>query len=288
MTTPVAVNLYGLSVGSASSANFLPYISTVAPSSTNIQGPNGPFGLGQRWIDKVGLNGYELVGLSASNGTISATWTQTSGASQTFTTITVTGLSTLGAVTQLGTLSLNASGAATTTIGGSSGALTINVGSGNMAVVGGGNTIGIGNDAAANTVVLGSTNTTASTTVASGSGGITLTGAVANSSTITSAGNILINGAGKYLGVHHGAVTDFMGTGTLSSGTVMIANTNIATGDMIILSRIAANGSTTFGELSYTISNAASFTVTSLILGTPGSTQTADSSTFSYLIVRPI
>jgi hypothetical protein len=57
---------------------------------------------------------------------------------------------------------------------------------------------------------------------------------------------------------------------------------------MIFLTRTAANGSTTFGELSYTISNGASFTVTSLILGTPGSTQTGDTSTFAYIIIRPV
>lgn len=105
---------------------------------------------------------------------------------------------------------------------------------------------------------------------------------------IVTAGNLVINQAAKQLRVHGGAVTDFIGTGTLSSGTVTIANTNIASTDRIFLQRIAANGSTTFGELSYTISASTSFTVTSLILGTPGSTQTADTSTFSYFIVRQI
>jgi hypothetical protein len=104
----------------------------------------------------------------------------------------------------------------------------------------------------------------------------------------TASGNVIINAAGKQLRVHGGAVTDFIGTGTLASGTVTIANTNIASTDRIFTQRIAANGSTTLGMLSYTISAAASFTITSLIEGTPGSTQTADTSTFAYFIVRQV
>ncbi len=78
------------------------------------------------------------------------------------------------------------------------------------------------------------------------------------------------------------------GTAVLTLGTVTVLNTNIATGDLIFLSRIASNGSVTLGEYTYTISNAASFTVTSLILGTPASTQVADVSSFAYFIVRPV
>lgn len=42
------------------------------------------------------------------------------------------------------------------------------------------------------------------------------------------------------------------------------------------------------GELRTTISAATSFTVESLILGTPGSRQVADVSTFAYFIVRQV
>lgn len=105
---------------------------------------------------------------------------------------------------------------------------------------------------------------------------------------LVTVGNVVINQAGKQLRVHGGAVTDFIGTGTLVSGTVTIANTNIAATDRIFLQRTGANASTTLGELSYTISAATSFTVTSLILGTPASTQTADVSSFTYFIVRQV
>jgi len=114
-------------------------------------------------------------------------------------------------------------------------------------------------------------------------GTVTVTGNIT-----TTAGNVIISGAAKQLQVEGGAVTDFIGTATLAAGTVTIANTNIAAGDRIFLSRTAANASTTLGELSYTISAATSFTVTSLIIGTPGSPQTGDLSSFAYFIVRQL
>lgn len=116
----------------------------------------------------------------------------------------------------------------------------------------------------------------------------TFTTVTASGDITTTAGNVIISGAGKQLRVEGGAVTDFIGTGTLTAGTVTIANTNIATTDRIFIQRTAANASTTLGQFSYTISAGASFTVTSLILGTPGSTQTGDLSSFTYFIVRQV
>lgn len=76
------------------------------------------------------------------------------------------------------------------------------------------------------------------------------------------------------------------GAATLTSGTVIVSNLIVAANDMILLTRTAANASSALGALTYTISAGASFTVTSLIPGTPGSTQTGDASSFNYLIVR--
>lgn len=98
------------------------------------------------------------------------------------------------------------------------------------------------------------------------------------------AGVLAAGGSASFNG---GAVTDFIGTGVLTAGTQTIANTNIATGDVILLTRTGVAASTALGELTYTISNGASFTVTSIIIGTPASTQTADVSTYAYFIVRP-
>lgn len=163
---------------------------------------------------------------------------------------TLSSLVVAGPTTFTGVSNINTSGAAATNIGtGGTGAVNIGNATGNTAVTG-------------------------SMTV---SGDIT-----------TSGGNVIINGAAKQLRVKGGAVTDFIGTGTLVAGTVTIANTNIAATDRIFVQRTAANASTTMGEIVYTISAGASFTVTSLILGTPGSTQTGDLSSFTYHIVRQV
>lgn len=58
------------------------------------------------------------------------------------------------------------------------GDITFNVTAGNYAVVGGGNSIGIGDDAAANTVTVGSTTGAAATVIQAGTGDITFTGTV--------------------------------------------------------------------------------------------------------------
>lgn len=104
----------------------------------------------------------------------------------------------------------------------------------------------------------------------------------------TTAGNVVISGAGNHVQIETGAVTDFAGTGTLASGTVTIANTNIAAGDLIFLQRIDINGSSAIGNLTYSISAATSFTVTSVSDASPGSTETNDVSNFAYWIVRPL
>ena len=173
--------------------------------------------------------------------------------------------------------------AAAINIGTGSAARTISIGTGvggntvHIADGAGVNTITIGNGASANTVTLGSTNTTSTTVINGGSGDVKVTGS-----------NLRIATTGKGLQIKAGAATDFAGNSVLTAGTVTISNTNIAAGDMIFLQRIGAAASTTLGELSYTISAGVGFTVTSLVLGTPGSTQTGDVSTFAYFIVRPL
>lgn len=77
-------------------------------------------------------------------------------------------------LTNVGTASINASGTAATTIGGSSGAITIATGAGNFSLKGNGNTVGIANDSAANLLTIGSTNGAASLTLQSGTGGMSL------------------------------------------------------------------------------------------------------------------
>lgn len=99
-----------------------------------------------------------------------------------------------------------------------------------------------------------------------------------------SQGNLVIGAVAKQLQMNGGAVTDFIGQGTLVAGTVTIANTNIAAGDRILVTRSALNASPALGHLITTISAATSFTVASF--DATGSAATTDVSSFDYFIVR--
>lgn len=146
---------------------------------------------------------------------------------------------------------------------------------------------GIDMDSALQTVITSSqaAATAIQLTASDAAGGINLS-ALAGNVSVTGC-HLSIASVAKTLLVNGGAVTDFIGTGVLTAGTQTIANTNIATGDVILITRLTVAASTTLGEFTYTISNGVSFTVTSVILGTPGSTQTGDVSTYAYFIVRP-
>lgn len=146
---------------------------------------------------------------------------------------------------------------------------------------------GIDMDSALQTVITSSQSaaTAIQLTASDAAGGINFTSGTGNVS--VTGGHLAIASVAKTLLVNGGAVTDFIGTSVLTAGTVTVANTNIATGDVILLARTAVNASTTLGVFTYTISNGASFTVTSKIVGTPGSTETGDVSSFAYFIIRP-
>lgn len=101
MTNPVSVNGYAVSVGSAPNVGMVPVIAPFSPTSINIVGPNGPFKIGQLWVNEVAGDSFQLVGLSSSMGVVSANWTIL-GASGSTTSVVGTlnqiGVSTLGGV----------------------------------------------------------------------------------------------------------------------------------------------------------------------------------------------
>jgi hypothetical protein len=172
-----------------------------------------------------------------------------------------------------GTITIDGgTGARTINIANNTGIKTINI-AGDSATSA--NIIKIGTGAGAQTVTLGSTTTTSTTTINSGSGNVNVTG-----------GHLSIASVAKTLLVNGGAVTDFIGTGVLTGGTQTILNTNIATGDVIIITRLAVNASTALGLFTYTISNGVSFTVTSMG-ATTATILAADASSYAYFIVRP-
>jgi len=121
-------------------------------------------------------------------------------------------------------------------------------------------------------------------------GAVTVTsGAITASSgdIVATDGNVLINGAAKQLRVKGGAVTDFIGQATLTAGTVSIANTNIAAGDKVMVSRQGINGSTALGVFDVAIVAATSFSITARKTA-DATTETNDISIVDYFIVRQV
>lgn len=110
---------------------------------------------------------------------------------------------------------------------------------------------------------------------------------VTASGDITStAGDLVLSGAGSQIQVEGGAVTDSIGSTTLALGTATVLNTSIAAGDRIIAFHIDPGLSTAIGTLSYTISAGVSFTINSL--DAAAAVEAGDLSTVGYLIVRQL
>lgn len=134
-------------------------------------------------------------------------------------------------------------------------------------------------EAVSDAIVLSTSNAAGGIDMAVGTGGVEISGTGSFLSLATAASMVKIK---------EGAVTDSIGSATLINGTIAVANTNIATGDLIVCWHIAPNGSTALGVLTYTISNGASFTINSLDVASPGSLETGDDSDVGYFIIRPL
>lgn len=308
MTIPTVQGLYAQTTGLATNEMSIPVFATRAPATTDTKYPEG-----KRWINTSSGTEYSLGSFSVSNGVVSASWiTLGTGSTGSINGLITDDLTTVapssGNVTLAGTsnqIATSGSGAtATLTLSstlvapgtvGVTGLLTanasatiksagtaLNLGSDNsgdavnLAVGTVARAVGIANSAAAHIVTIGSTTGAAAVTIQSGSGNITLTG------------NAIIGTTGKQLRCKGGAATDFIGQTTLVTGTKTIANTNIATGDRVFLTRSSTNSSTALGELVVTIVASTSFTITSVLASDAATTVTGDTSIVDYFIVRSV
>lgn len=226
----------------------LPIVTTRDPTTTDVN-----YVLSQTWVNKSTPSVWQLG--SKSSG--SATWV-------------LMGSGSAGAVNSL--------------TGDSGGAITPVAG--NLDLLGTANQIETTGTAGTITFSLPSAITapgslTTTTTLA---GGTTVT---AGTDLISTAGNLLLQGAGKQIRIEGGAATDFIGSATLVAGTVTIANTNIAAADVILVTREGINASTALGVFNTAITPATSFTITALN-PTDGTTQANDVSTVKYVIIRQL
>lgn len=116
-------------------------------------------------------------------------------------------------------------------------------------------------------------------TATAGTGGVNLTATNTNVS-----GDLNLTSVATKISMNGGAATDFIGTATLVAGQATIANTNIAAGDRIMITRSALNGSPALGHLIYTINAGVSFVVDSFT--DAGAAANTDVSSFTYVIIR--
>jgi hypothetical protein len=259
-----------------------PVIATAAPGASNIKFP-----LGQVWLDINNGQSYILNNINSG----SATWN-----------LMAPGASDVDTVTGDSGGALSPSGGNITIAGGT-----------NITTVGSGSTITVNLDAA---IVLATSVTaplyTAGAGVdldmtvptgqnmvikmgdAAGSNKVSFTDSadsevalVDSDGNMTIDGNLILNTVATQIQMNGGAVTDFIGQATLVSGTVTIANTNIASGDRIMLTRADANSSSALGELTITAQTAStSFVITALDPSDGSSTITGDVSIVNYVIIR--
>ena len=236
-----------------------------ATNQLTTTGSNGP------GTATVGLvNAVIAPGSLTTTTTLASGTTLTAGSSLTVTTsatvgttLGVTGLTTLAALTQVGTTLINASGAAATTIG-----------TGGTGVVNIGNTTG-------NTAVTGSL--TASTSLTATLGAITATN-----------GNLVLVAAGNKMlrtsvGTTTAAGANSIGSVVLTGGSATVSTTSVTTNSLIQIWRqtVGATGAAALGELSVgTITNGTSFVINAWQPANATALQASDVSVIGWEIIN--
>lgn len=208
--------------------------------------------IGQMWV----LSATNTVYILTSIVNNVANWINLAGGAGVFTSLTVnpgpTNLSTVG----VGAVSIG--NAANT------GAITITSGTGNINLVGGGNTINIGSDAAANLVNIGSLTGAASTTISSGTGGLSLIAVAGNASVFANVATPVASPTATVIDNGRVGYATFTGFTTAAAGAQVftVTNSSVTTASVLIVS--VANGGGNDAQMTITrvLKNAGSFLVT--------------------------
>jgi hypothetical protein len=228
----------------------LPVIEQRSPGITDVNYP-----LGQVWINNSTLPAIDFVYLGA------GTWSSSSGAS--FSTLTVSGLSTLAAVTQAGVANINTTGAATT-----------NIGTGGTGVVNIGNTTGTTFVFGLLTAGSGITATTGNLSLLGVGSGLVLT------PTVVAAGASPQTANGRVGVVTFSSVSIAAG----ATQAFTISNTAITgSGTQLLLSMVGATSGAALNIQS--VANTASQTVITVENGT-GATTSIANITFTYIVLN--
>lgn len=274
--TPTAANLYGVAVGTASTGNLLPFVSTVSPGTTNVTGPNGPFKIGQEWVNTTTGAVYILTNLVSTLGQITATWTLMGTAAGTLSTLTGDSGGAIspsaGNINLLGTANQITTTGAGSTITWSIPATFIAPGS-----------IASTTTVTSGTAVVATTSVTAGTTVTATLGAITATN-----------GNLVLGTAGNKIvstsvGTTTAAGANSFGSVVLTNGTATVATTAVTASSLIILSRmtVGTTGANDLGVLSVgTIVAATSFIINAWTVTNATALQADDQSVIMWVIIN--
>lgn len=304
MTTPTSNRFDSvLSAGaSTGGSGLVPVVTIRAPASSDIRGPNGPFKVGQNWVDSTNNAAYELTSFTSSNGSVTATWVTLGGGAGAVATLTGdSGTATpsggniqiAGTANQIATagsgavVTLSLTGPYTPATYTAHGVL---LGEGTGSIVS--TTAG-----ATGQTLMGSTgadpaftgspsfsgSVTAGTTVTATLGAITATN-----------GNLVLGTAGnKILSTSVGTTTtagaNSFGTVTLVGGTATVATTSITTNSIVFLTRqtIGATGAAALGMISRgTIVNGVSFIINALSTTDATALAATDVSNIGWMIVN--
>lgn len=184
------------------------------------------------------------------------------------------------AITAPGSLTTTTTLDATTTVTGGTG---VSATTGDITAVAGNIVATAGNI----TATVGSVS--AGTTVTGGTGVVATTGDVTSTAgnLVATVGNLSLPGAGAHAEIEGGAATDFIGTATLTAGTVTVAHTGITAADRIMVTRSDINGSTALGVFEVVKTPATNFVINARNPA-DATIQTNDVSVVEYVIVRQL
>lgn len=289
MSNPGAV-LYTQSFGTRPEGVEVPFIASRNPVASDVNFP-----VGKMWINKADNGVFVLTSFTTSNGITSSNWEGMSEGTGDFSTLDVSGQSTLADTDIEGDVNINTSGSADTEIGtGGTGVVNIGNTTGNTTVTGtlttsdkitisnGGLTVSSdGVDVTGNSTLTGNIDVT---------GVIDVTGDISSTTDITAGtsltvtagditatdGNFVLGAAGNKLVIATGSNASAGISDSMTAGAVTVATTACSATALVFYARATVGD--TPGEVSITAQDATGFTLTS--------SSATETSTFNWWIIN--
>lgn len=252
-------NLYTAGFGSRPENVEVPHIDTRAPAASDVNYP-----VGKPWINQSANAAYVLTSLTSLNGTVTANWQ-----------------STAGATSAIASINNNAPVAGNYTLAGTTNQIAVAQSSGTTTFsiptspsVAGTLTAATGLTATTGNITASAGSVSANTTVTAGTGITATTGAITASN-----GNLVLGSAGNKISVATGANASAGTSGAMTAGVVTV-NTTAVTANSLIFAMPATLGTVTVPSSVYVsaITAGTSFTLTS--------SAATDTSTWNWWLIN--